>query len=88
MERRKLTKEDMNKVRNIEGFQLVQMGDIIALSDAPFLSACPESFHLGFYQGMAFRMMRQQTIISENRLQRMCSEGKNRSNLHSTHISH
>lgn len=36
MERRKLTKEDIDKVRNIEGFPIGADDDIIALSDAPF----------------------------------------------------
>ena len=52
MERRKLTKEDIDKVRNIEGFPIGTDEDIIALSDAPFYTACPESFHRGFYQGV------------------------------------
>ena len=44
MERRKLTKEDIDKVRNIEGFPIGTDEDIIALSDAPFYTACPNSF--------------------------------------------
>ncbi|WP_337556806.1 DNA methyltransferase [Gemmiger sp.] len=44
MERRKLTKEDIDKVRNIEGFPLGTDEDIIALSDAPFYTACPNPF--------------------------------------------
>ena len=72
MERRKLTKEDIDKVRNIEGFPIGTDEDIIALSDAPFYTACPESFSSRILsRSMAFRMMRQQTIITENRLQRM-----------------
>ena len=35
MEPRKLTKEDIDKVRNIEGFPIGTDEDIIALSDAP-----------------------------------------------------
>ena len=57
MERRKLTKEDIDKVRNIEGFPIGTDEDIIALSDAPFYTAC--------------LMMRQRTIITENHLQQM-----------------
>ena len=71
MERRKLTKEDIDKVRNIEGFPIGTDEDIIALSDAPFYTACPNPFIEDFIRSMAFRMMRQQTIITENRLQRM-----------------
>ena len=44
MVRRKLTKEDIDKVRNIEGFPIGTDEDIIALSDAPFYTACPNPF--------------------------------------------
>lgn len=44
MERRKLTKEDIDKVRNIEGFPIAKDEDIIALSDAPYYTACPNPF--------------------------------------------
>ena len=44
MEPRKLTKEDLDKVRNIEGFPIGTDEDIIALSDAPYYTACPNPF--------------------------------------------
>ena len=44
MERRKLTKEDIDKVRDVEGFPLGTDEDIIALSDAPYYTACPNPF--------------------------------------------
>ncbi len=44
MERRKLTKEDIDKVRSIEGFPIGTDKDIIALSDAPYYTACPNPF--------------------------------------------
>ena len=44
MEKRKLTKEDIDKVRNIEGFPIGTDEDIIALSDAPYYTACPNPF--------------------------------------------
>lgn len=44
MEKRKLTKEDLDKVRNIEGFPIGKDEDIIALSDAPYYTACPNPF--------------------------------------------
>lgn len=44
MERRKLTKEDIDKVRVVEGFPLGTDEDIIALSDAPYYTACPNPF--------------------------------------------
>lgn len=44
MEKRKLTKQDIDKVRNIEGFPIGTDEDIIALSDAPYYTACPNPF--------------------------------------------
>lgn len=44
MEKRKLTKEDIDKVRNIEGFPIGSDEDIVALSDAPYYTACPNPF--------------------------------------------
>ena len=44
MERRKLTKQDIDKVRDIEGFPIGTDDDIIALSDAPYYTACPNPF--------------------------------------------
>ena len=44
MEPRKLTKEDIDKVRDIEGFPIGSDDDIIALSNAPYYTACPNPF--------------------------------------------
>lgn len=44
MKPRKLTKEDIDKVRGIEGFPIGTDEDIIALSDAPYYTACPNPF--------------------------------------------
>ncbi len=44
MESRRLTKADLDKVRNIEGFPIADDEDIIALSDAPYYTACPNPF--------------------------------------------
>lgn len=44
MERRKLTAADIDKVRHIEGFPIGSDENIIALSDAPFYTACPNPF--------------------------------------------
>lgn len=44
MEKRKLTKEGLDKVRDIEGFPIGTDEDIIALSDAPYYTACPNPF--------------------------------------------
>lgn len=48
MELRKLTKEDIYKVRDIEGFPIGKDEDIIALSDAPYYTACPNPFIADF----------------------------------------
>ena len=50
MEKRKLTKQDIDKVRNIEGFPIGIDEDIIALSDAPYYTACPNPFIEEFIQ--------------------------------------
>ena len=39
-----MTKEDIDKVRDIEGFPIGSDEDIIALSDAPYYTACPNPF--------------------------------------------
>lgn len=44
MEPRKLTKEDIDKVRHIEGFPIGSDEDIAALSDAPYYTACPNPY--------------------------------------------
>lgn len=44
MERIKLTKEVLDKVRHIDGYPIGKDDDIIALSDAPYYTACPNPF--------------------------------------------
>ncbi len=46
----KLTKEDLDKVRNIEGFPIGEDEDIIALSDPPYYTACPNPFIKDFIE--------------------------------------
>ncbi|ADU75385.1 DNA methylase [Acetivibrio thermocellus AD2] len=41
---KKLTKEDIDKVRHIEGFPIANDEDIIALSNPPYYTACPNPF--------------------------------------------
>lgn len=50
MKPRKLTKEDIDKVRNIEGFPIGTDEDIIAFSNAPYYTACPNPFIEEFLQ--------------------------------------
>jgi hypothetical protein len=40
----KLTKEILDRVRNMEGFPLGEDEDIIELSDPPYFTACPNPF--------------------------------------------
>ncbi|MGB4438719.1 MAG: DNA methyltransferase [Sedimentibacter sp.] len=40
----KLAKEDIDKVRNIEGFPIARDEDIIAISNPPYYTACPNPF--------------------------------------------
>ena len=44
LEKRELTTTDIDKVRQIEGFPIAKDEDIIALSDAPYYTACPNPF--------------------------------------------
>lgn len=44
MEKRELTKQDIDKVRGIEGFPIGSDEDIIALSAPPYYTACPNPF--------------------------------------------
>jgi DNA modification methylase len=44
MDERKLTKEDIDRVRDIEGFPIAKDEDIIALSRPPYYTACPNPF--------------------------------------------
>lgn len=48
MEPRKLTKADIDKVRHIEGFPVGKDEDIIALSDVPYYTSCPNPFVADF----------------------------------------
>ena len=44
MEPRELTKADIDKVRDFEGFPVGTDDDILSLSDAPDYTACPNPF--------------------------------------------
>ena len=50
MEHIKLTKEDIDKVRDIEGFPIGSDEDIIALSDAPYYTPCPNPYIENFIE--------------------------------------
>ena len=54
MEPRKLTKADIDKVRNIEGFPIGSDEDIIALSDAPFYTALSYDSCAHYTPGLSF----------------------------------
>jgi DNA modification methylase/DNA-directed RNA polymerase subunit RPC12/RpoP len=44
VEKRKLTKADIDQVRKFEGFPIAKDEDIIGLSDGPYYTACPNPF--------------------------------------------
>lgn len=48
MEERKLTTEDIDRIRGIEGFPIAKDEDIIALSRPPYYTACPNPFIADF----------------------------------------
>ena len=48
MERKKLTREDIDKIRGREGFPLATDEAIIASSDAPYYTMCPNPFIYDF----------------------------------------
>lgn len=48
MEERKLTKDDINRVRGNEGFPIAKDEDIISLSRPPHYTACPNPFITDF----------------------------------------
>lgn len=48
MEEIKLTKQDINRVRDIEGFPIAKDEDIITLSRPPYYTACPNPFITDF----------------------------------------
>mgnify|MGYP005788707827 CR=1 FL=1 len=50
MEPRELTREDIDKVRGLEGFPAGSDEDIINLSDAPYYTACPNPFIKDFVE--------------------------------------
>jgi hypothetical protein len=69
----KLTKEDIDKVRHIEGFPIgSRTRTSLRLSDAPYYTACPNPFIEEFIKehGNTY-MTKRRTIITGNHLQRM-----------------
>ena len=50
MQEKILTTEDLDKVRDVAGFPLGTDENIIALSDPPFYTACPNPFIEDFIQ--------------------------------------
>lgn len=71
MERRKLTKEDIDKVRNIEGFPIGSDEDILHFRMRRFIRLVPIHSLKILLRSMVLRMMKQRMIIIGSRLQRM-----------------
>lgn len=57
--------------RKIEGFPIGEDEDILALSDPPYYTACPNPFWRILLGAMASPMIRRRMITIGNRLQRM-----------------
>ena len=67
--REKLKDPEFHK---IEGFPIGEDEDILALSDPPYYTACPNPFIGGFHQAaMGSRMTRRPTTTTGSRLLRM-----------------
>lgn len=87
MEKRKLTREDIDKVRDIEGFPIGNDDDIIALSDAPYYTACPNPFIKDFISEHGHAYNEQKDTYHCEPFASDVSEGKNDPiyNAHSYH---
>lgn len=77
MERRKLTIEDINKVRDIDGFTEGKDERIIELSDAPFYTACPNPFITEFIEQYGSKYDEDNDDYSRKPFTADVSEGKN-----------
>lgn len=87
MESRKLTKEDLDKVRDIEGFPIGQDDDIIAISKAPYYTACPNPFIKDFIKKYGTKYDEEADTYHREPFSADVSEGKNDPiyNAHSYH---
>jgi DNA modification methylase/transcription elongation factor Elf1 len=76
MEKIKLTKNDLDKVRDIEGFPIGRDEDIIALSDAPYYTACPNPMIKGFLDENGSLYSEENDTYSKEPFSADVSEGK------------
>lgn len=87
MELKKLTKADIDKVRNMEGFPIGKDEDIVALSQPPYFTACPNPFINEFINKYGKRYDEDTDAYHREPFAADVSEGKNEPiyNAHSYH---
>ena len=87
MEKRELTKEDLDKVRGIDGFPIGTDDDIIGLSNPPFYTACPNPFIEEFVNEFGSQYDEAQDLYEKEPYAADVSEGKGDAiyNAHSYH---
>ncbi len=85
--RRPLTKDDLDKVRHIEGFRIGTDEDNIALSDPPYYTACPNPFLEDFIRAYGTPYNEETDTYHREPFATDISEGKNDPiyNAHSYH---
>ena len=77
MEELKLTKQDLDRVRDIEGFPIAKDEDIIALSRPPYYTACPNPFIADFINKHSTRYDETTDTYHREPFATDVSEGKN-----------
>lgn len=82
-----LTKEDIDKIRHIEGFPIGSDEDIIALSNPPYYTACPNPFIEDFIKEFGKPYEEETDVYHREPFAADVSEGKNDPiyNAHSYH---
>lgn len=73
----KMTKEDIDKVRDIEGFPDAKDEDIIALSNPPYYTACPNPFISDFIENIGSKFDENTDNYHREPFSADVSEGKN-----------
>lgn len=87
MESRKIRKEDLDKVRRIQGYPIAKDEDIQNLSDAPFYTACPNPYVEEFVREFGRIYSEENDTYHREPFAADVSEGKNDAiyNAHSYH---
>ena len=88
MEERKLTREDIDRVRDIEGFPIAKDEDIIELSRPPYYTACPNPFIEDFIREHGIPYDEATDDYHREPFAADVSEGKKRSDIYGSQLSH